>query len=55
VRLDQEANARGGPCISRSGSGVAVWVIPTNEELMIALHTRRLIGAAVRQPVAQAR
>jgi acetate kinase len=55
VRLDQEANARGGPCISRSGSAVAVWVIPTNEELMIALHTRRLIGGVVRQRVAQAR
>jgi acetate kinase len=55
VRLDQEANTRGGPCISRGGSGVSVWVIPTNEELMIALHTRRLVVGAVRQPVAQAR
>jgi acetate kinase len=55
VRLDQEANARGGPCVSRSGSGVSVWVIPTNEELMIALHTRRLIVGATPQPVAQAR
>src|SRR5215831_2580246 len=55
VRLDQEANTRGGPCISRSGSGVSVWVIPTNEELMIALHTRRLIAGGVQQPVAQAR
>src|SRR5215471_2159942 len=55
VRLDQEANNRGGPCISRSGSGVSVWVIPTNEELMIALHTRRLIAGGVPQPVAQAR
>jgi acetate kinase len=55
VRLDQEANARGGPCISRDGSGVSVWVIPTNEELMIALHTRRLLVGATPQPVAQAR
>jgi acetate kinase len=55
VRLDQEANARGGPCVSRSGSGVSVWVIPTNVELMIALHTRRLLVGAAPQPVAQAR
>jgi acetate kinase len=55
VRLDQEANARNGPCISRGGSGVSVWVVPTNEELMIALHTRRLLVGATPQPVAQAR
>jgi acetate kinase len=54
VRLDQEANMRGGPSISRSGSAVSVWVIPTNEELMIAMHTRRLLVGAG-QPVAQAR
>ena len=54
VRLDQEANARGGPCISRSGSGVSVWVIPTNEELMIAMHTRRLLAGAAPMPVARA-
>jgi acetate kinase len=44
VELDADANARGGPRISRSGSRVSAWVIPTNEELMIALHTRRLLG-----------
>jgi len=54
VRLDQEANTRGGPSISRSGSAVSVWVIPTNEELMIAMHTRLLVVGAG-QPVAQAR
>lgn len=42
--IDLEANARGGPCISRPGSRVSVWVIPTNEELMIARHTVRLLG-----------
>ncbi len=40
VRLDEEANRRGGPRISAPGSPVPVWVIPTNEELMIALHVR---------------
>ena len=44
--LDEEANARGGPCISRAGSRVSAWVIPTNEELMIALHTRSVLGSA---------
>jgi acetate kinase len=40
--LDAAANDAGGPCISQPSSRVAAWVIPTNEELMIARHTRRL-------------
>ena len=32
------------PRISRAGSPVSAWVIPTNEELMIARHTGRLLG-----------
>lgn len=44
VELDTEANTRGDPRISRPGSRVSAWIIPTNEELMIALHTRRLLG-----------
>ncbi len=39
VALDDAANERGGPCISAAHSRVAVWVIPTNEELMLARHT----------------
>jgi len=39
IAIDDAANDRGDPCISRSDSRVAVWVIPTNEELMIARHT----------------
>jgi acetate kinase len=42
--LDQRGNATGGPCISTIGSRVSVWAIRTNEELMIARHTRRLLG-----------
>ncbi|MBM3391747.1 MAG: acetate/propionate family kinase [Betaproteobacteria bacterium] len=42
VELDAAANAQGGPRISTPGSRVNVWVIPTNEELMIARHTQRL-------------
>jgi len=44
VELDAEANARRGPCITTHGSKVKAWVIPTNEELMIARHTRRVTG-----------
>ena len=47
LELDEDANASGGPCISRKGSRVSAWVIPTNEELMIALHTRRLLGSRI--------
>jgi len=45
VDFDESANARGGPCISRPGSRATAWVVPTNEELMIARHTRRVIGS----------
>ena len=43
VRLDEQANETNGPRISAPGSGVSVWVIPTNEELMIAQHTLSLV------------
>ena len=45
LELDEEANASGGPCITRERSGVLAWVIPTNEELMIASHTQRVLGS----------
>jgi acetate kinase len=44
VELDAAANAAGGPRISTPASRVAVWVIPTNEELMIARQTRRVLA-----------
>jgi acetate kinase len=43
VELDEAANEAGGPRISWGSSSVAAWVVPTNEELMIARHTRRLL------------
>lgn len=46
VDLDPVANEAGGPRISASSSKVAVWVIPTNEELMIARHTLKIAQAA---------
>jgi acetate kinase len=43
--LDSAANAAGATLISRQGSGVALYVIPTDEELMIARHTLTLVSA----------
>jgi acetate kinase len=44
VELDADANAKKGPRISTQKSRVSTWVIPTNEELMIARHTGSLLG-----------
>jgi acetate kinase len=46
IELDPAGNAAGGPRISAASSRVAAWVIPTNEELMIARHTHALLAAA---------
>ncbi len=46
IELDSNANAAHGPRISTASSSVSVWTIPTNEELMIARHTRRAVGTA---------
>jgi acetate kinase len=43
VKLDERANVSNGPRISTLDSAVSVWVIPTNEELMIAQHTLALV------------
>ena len=39
VELDDTANAAHGPRISRPGARVSAWVVPTDEEKMIAMHT----------------
>lgn len=44
IDLDESANTQSGPRISRAGSRVSAWVIPTNEELMIARHTGVMLG-----------
>jgi acetate kinase len=44
IELDAAANDRQGPRLSRATSGVSAWVIPTNEELIIARHTAMLLG-----------
>jgi acetate kinase len=45
IELDAEANEHHGPRISAEASPVSVWVIPTNEERMIARHTLDLVAA----------
>jgi acetate kinase len=44
VELDPAANEAGGPRISTEASRVSAWVIPTNEELMIARQTLAVTG-----------
>ena len=43
VEIDEKANIEGRQRISSGASRVAAYVIPTNEEVMIARHTRRLL------------
>ena len=46
ITLDETANGTDGPRISGANSAVPVFVIPTNEDLMIARHTLRVLTAA---------
>jgi acetate kinase len=44
LQLDDAANAGGGPRISAAASKVSAWVVPTDEERMIALHVAETLG-----------
>jgi acetate kinase len=46
IELDNSANSQRHSTISNSRSKIPVFVIPTNEELMIARHTGSLLGLA---------
>jgi acetate kinase len=48
LSVDPAANDTHGPRISTGDSRVSAWVIPTNEELMIALHTGVMLGLAAK-------
>ena len=48
IELDQIANSKSQSKISTAHSSPSVWVIPTNEELMIARHTGSLLGLAAK-------
>jgi acetate kinase len=43
MRLDERANAAGGPMISESAGSVSVLALQTNEEYVIARHTRAFV------------
>ncbi|TCS72650.1 acetate kinase [Sulfuritortus calidifontis] len=45
LTLDPVANAAHGPCISQPDSPIGAWVIPTDEELVIARQTYALAAA----------
>lgn len=47
AEIEPERNAKGGPLISSDQSRIACYVIPTDEELMIARHTLNVLGGAV--------
>ncbi len=44
VELDPAANRAGGPRLTREGSKVSAWIVATDEDLMIARHTWRLLA-----------
>ena len=46
IQLDVDANNAGQACITLADSPVSVYVVPTNEGLMIARHTRDLLATA---------
>jgi acetate kinase len=54
IELDPDANAQHARRISAGQSRASVWVIPTNEELMIARHTWSLLGLGTRADFASA-
>ena len=48
ITLDAAANAAHGPRITAPGSRASAWVIPTDEERMIARHTLEVLGGIAR-------
>ncbi|MGC1523183.1 MAG: acetate/propionate family kinase [Steroidobacteraceae bacterium] len=44
IEIDEHANARNAPCISRDSGAVKVRVIPTDEESVIAASSIRMLG-----------
>lgn len=46
VSVDSQANEKASTRISTTGSKVSAWIIPTNEELMIARHASKILNAS---------
>jgi acetate kinase len=53
LQLDEAANNAGGPRISSPDSQISAWVIPTDEERMIAEHTVKVWGQQSRVVISQ--
>ncbi|MCG8428638.1 MAG: acetate/propionate family kinase [Chromatiales bacterium] len=51
LRLDEATNSHNGPLISTSGSAIEAWVIPTDEELVIARHTNHVLQQSAQYAV----
>ena len=47
VQMNQQANADANMCLSEENSKTSVWLIPTDEELMIARHTCEQLGLPI--------
>lgn len=50
ITIDEAANAAHGPRISRTDAKVSAWVVPTDENVMIARHTRQLLDSRRPKP-----
>ena len=46
VVLDEPANEAGAARISAADASVSAWVVPSDENLVIARHTARVVGSA---------
>jgi acetate kinase len=55
VRLSEQANEQNALRISSEGSRVGCYVVPTDEELMIATHTLRILRKPAAEPVEEKR
>lgn len=44
IEMNEESNKNSNPCITTPQSKISAWVIPTDEELMIARHMKDLLG-----------
>ena len=51
IQIDDEANIKNSPVISKNGSQIIVSVIPANEEYMIAKHTLSVVEHTQMHPV----
>jgi acetate kinase len=49
VKIDEAANTMGADIISALDSKIQVWMIPTDEELMIATHTHHVLSEATKR------